>query len=68
MYKITSLPDVSENANKDETLKEFSTKDIEKREVLDGGSFGTTFVAKFNGKEFSLKQLHVRNNEEQKIT
>ena len=37
-------------------------KDIEKEEVLDGGSFGTTFIAKFNGKEVALKQLHARND------
>ena len=49
MFKIPSLPVVSEKVNKDETLKEFSMKDIEKGEVLGGGSFGTTFTAKFNG-------------------
>ena len=38
-------------------------KDIEKEEVLDGGSFGTTFITKFNGKEVALKQLHARNDE-----
>ena len=55
MFKIPSLPDVSEKVNKNETLKEFSMKDIEKGEVLGGGSFGTTFNAKFNGKEVALK-------------
>ena len=63
MFKIPSLPFVSEKVNKDETLKEFSMKDIEKGEVLGGGSFGTTFIAKFNGKEVALKQLHARNDE-----
>ena len=63
MFKIPSLPDVSEKVNKNETLKEFSMKDIEKGEVLGGGSFGTTFNAKFNGKEVALKQLHPRNDE-----
>ena len=63
MFKIPSLPFVSEKVNKDETLKEFSMKDIEKSEVLGGGSFGTTFIAKFNSKEVPLKQLHARNNE-----
>ena len=62
MFKIPSLPVVSEKVNKDETLKEFSMKDIEKGEVLGGGSFGTTFIAKFNGKEVALKQLHARND------
>ena len=38
-------------------------KDIEKGEVLGGGSFGTTFIAKFNGMEVALKQLHARNDE-----
>ena len=38
-------------------------KDIEKGEVLSGGSFGTTFITKFNGKEVALKQLHARNDE-----
>ena len=63
MFKIPSLPVVSEKVNEDETLKEFSMKDIEKGEVLGGGSFGTTFIAKFNGKEVALKQLHARNDE-----
>ena len=38
-------------------------KDIEKGEALGGGSFGTTFIAKFNGMEVALKQLHARNDE-----
>ena len=63
MFKIPSLPVVSEKVNKDETLKEFSMKDIEKGEVLGGGSFGTNFIAKFNGKEVALKQLRARNDE-----
>ena len=63
MFKIPSLPVVSKKVNKDETLKEFSMKDIEKGECLGGGSFGTTFIAKFNGKEVALKQLHARNDE-----
>ena len=63
MLKLPSLPVASEKVNKDETLKEFSMKDIEKGEVLGGGSFGTTFIAKFNGKEVALKQLHARNDE-----
>ena len=63
MFKIRSLPLVSEKVNKGETLKEFSVKDTEKGEVLGGGSFGTTFNAKFNGKEVALKQLHPRNDE-----
>ena len=63
MFKIPFLPVVSEKVIEDETLKEFSMKDIEKGEVLGGGSFGTTFIAKFNGKEFALKQLHARNDE-----
>ena len=54
MFKIPSLPVVSEKVSKDETLKEFSLKDIENGEVLGGGSFGTTFTAKFNGKEVAL--------------
>ena len=58
MFKIPSLPVVSEKVNKDETLKEFSMKDIEKGKILGGGSFGTTFITKFNGKEVALKQLH----------
>ena len=62
MFKIPSLPVVSEKVNKDETLKEFSMKDIEKGEVLGRGSFGTTFIAKFNSKEVALKQLHARND------
>ena len=33
-------------------------KYIEKDEVLGGDSFGTTFIAKFNGKYVVLKQLH----------
>ena len=37
-------------------------KDIEKSEILGGGSFGTTFIAKFNSKEVPLKQLHARND------
>ena len=61
MFKIPSLPVVSEKVNKDETLKEFSMKDIEKSEVLGRGSFGTTFIAKCNSKEVALKQLHARN-------
>ena len=40
MFKIPSLPFVSEKVNKDETLK-----DIEKGKVLGGGSFGT-FIRK----------------------
>ena len=63
MFKITSLPVFSEKVNKDEILKEFSMKDIEKGEVLGGGSFGTTFIANFNGKEVALKQLHASNDE-----
>ena len=63
MFKIPSLPVVSEKVNKDVTLKEFSIKDIEKGEVLGGGSFGTIFIAKYNGKEVALKQLHARNDE-----
>ena len=63
MFKIPSLPVVCEKVNKDETLKEFSIKDIEKGVVLSGGSFGTTLIAKFNGKEIALKQLHARNDE-----
>ena len=62
MFKIPSLPVVSEKVNKDETLKEFSIKDIEKSEVLGRGLFGTTFIAKFNGKEVALKQLRARND------
>ena len=62
MFKIPSVPVVSEEVNKDETLKEFSIKDIEKCEVIGGGSFGTAFIAKFNGKEVALK-LHARNDE-----
>ena len=62
MFKILSLPVGIEKVNKDETLKEFSIKDIEKGEVLGGGSFGTTFIAKYNGKEVALKQLHARND------
>ena len=54
MFKIPFLPVVSEKVNKDETLKEFFIKDIEKGEVLGGGSLGTTFIAKFNGKEVAL--------------
>ena len=63
MFKIPSLPFVSAKVNKDETLKEFSMTDIEKGEVLGGGSSGTTFIAKFDGKEVALKQLHARNDE-----
>ena len=37
-------------------------KEIEKGEVLVDGSFGTTFISKFNGKEAALKQLHARND------
>ena len=37
-------------------FKEVSIKDIEKCEVIGGGSFGTTFIAKFNAKEVTLKQ------------
>ena len=33
MFKIPALPAVSEKGNKDETLKEFSMKDIEKGKV-----------------------------------
>ena len=39
MFKIPSLLVVIEKVNKDETLKEFSMKGIEKGEVLGGGSF-----------------------------
>ena len=63
LFKIPSLPVVSGKVNKDETLKEFYIKDIEKGKVLDGGSFGATFIAKFNGKQVALKQLHARNDE-----
>ena len=62
MFKIPSLPVVSEKVNKDETLKEFSIKDIEKSEVSGRGLFRTTFIAKFNGKEVALKQLHACND------
>ena len=62
MFKIPSLPVANEKINKDETLKEFSMKDIEKSEVLGRGSFGTTFIAKFDSKEVALKQLHARND------
>ena len=67
MFKIPSLPVVSEKVNKDETLKEFSIKDIEKGEVLGGDSFGTTVIAKFNGKKVALKQLHARSDEVSKF-
>ena len=50
MFKIPSLPVVSEKVTKDETLKEFSMKDIENGKILGGGSFGTT----------SLQNLTVR--------
>ena len=63
MFKIPSLHDVSEKVNTDEKLKRFSIKDIEKGNALGGTSFGTTFIAKFIGKEVSLKQLHARNYE-----
>ena len=63
MFKIPSLLVVREEVNKDETLKEFSIKDIEKWEVIGRGSFGTTFIAKFDGKEVALKQPHTRNDE-----
>ena len=63
MFKIPSLPVVSEKVNKDETLKELSIKDIEKGEVSGSGSFETTFITNFNGKEVVLKQLHARNDE-----
>ena len=51
MFKIPSLLVVSEKVNKDEKLKEFSIKDIEKWGVIGAGSFGTTFIAKFDGKK-----------------
>ena len=38
-------------------------KDIEKGEVSGSGSFETTFITNFNGKEVVLKQLHARNDE-----
>ena len=67
MFKNPSLPVVSDKVNKDETLKEFSMKDTEKEEILGCGSFGTTFIVKFNGKEVDLKKLHALNNKVSKF-
>ena len=49
MFKIPSLPVVSEKVNKDETLKEFSMKDIEKGKVL--GDDSTTKFQNFLKKQ-----------------
>ena len=63
MFKIPSLPDFADNIKKDDSIQEFSLNDVEKWEMLGAGSFGTTFLGKFKGKEVALKQLHASQNE-----